>query len=81
VDNTAKPVQIIQKSIKNIKEKSFSFEDIASTLDDYDSFITLKNPKMELLFKNIIAILHFLTKKFIQLDTTDPFSVAKAFSS
>jgi hypothetical protein len=81
MDDNAKPVQIIQKSIKNIKEKPFSFEEIASTLDDEDSFTALKNPKVEFLFKNNIAIPHFLTKAFIKLESTDPFSVAKTFIS
>jgi hypothetical protein len=36
---------------------------------------------MEYLFTNIIAIPHFLTKTFIHLETTDPFSVTKAFTS
>jgi hypothetical protein len=78
--DNAKPVQIIQKSIKNIKEKSFSFEDIASSLTDQDSFNALKNPRSEFLYKNIIAVPHFLTKSFVQLNSYDPFSVAKAFS-
>jgi hypothetical protein len=79
-NNNAKPVEIIQKSIKNIKEKSFPFEDIAGSLTDQDSFIALKNPRSEFLHKNIIAIPHFLIKSFVQLDSHDPFSVAKAFS-
>jgi hypothetical protein len=65
----------------NIKEKSFSFEDIASTLDDEDTFNALKNPKTGYLFKNIIAIPHLLTNTFIHLESTDSFSVAKAFTS
>jgi hypothetical protein len=36
---------------------------------------------VEFLFKNIIAISHFLTKTFIQLESTDPFTVAKVFIS
>jgi hypothetical protein len=61
-EGNAKPVQIVQKSIKNIKEKSFSFEDIAGSLVDQDSFNALKKPKTELLHKNIVAIPHFLSK-------------------
>ncbi len=34
---------------------------------------------MEFIHKNIIHLPNFLTKTFIQLETTDPFTVAKAF--
>jgi len=37
------------------------------------------SPKSEFTPKNIIAIPNFLTQVFIQLESTDPFTVAKAF--
>jgi hypothetical protein len=36
-DPQAKPIQIIEKSIKNIKEKSFSVDDFATSLEDKDA--------------------------------------------
>jgi hypothetical protein len=77
MDCQGKPVHIIHKSIKNVKEKSFLFEDFASTLEDGVAFIALKNPKMHFLHKNIIAIPIFDTV----LHPTGFYrtSVAKAF--
>jgi hypothetical protein len=79
MDSYAKPIQIIQKSVKNIKEKSFSFDDFMESLEDKETFTALKTPKVEFHYKNIIPLPNFLTKTFIHLDSTDPFSVAKAF--
>jgi hypothetical protein len=59
---------------------SFTFEEIANSLVDQDSFIAPKYPKSEFLYKNIIAIPHFLTKSFVQLESSDGYSVAKVFS-
>jgi hypothetical protein len=39
----------------------------------------LKNPKSEFYFCNIIPIPQFLMKNFINLEKTDPYSIAKAF--
>jgi hypothetical protein len=71
-NDNAKPVQIIQKSIKNIKVMSFTFEEIANSLVDQDSFIALKNPKSEFLYKNIIAIPHFLTNRLSSSNPPTP---------
>jgi hypothetical protein len=35
------------KSIKNVKEKSFSFEDFTVSLDNEETFSALKTPKLE----------------------------------
>jgi hypothetical protein len=78
-DSEAKPVQIVQKSIKNMKEKSFPFSDLRANIDNEDQFAQLDVPKVDFLFKNIIPIPNFLTKIFFQLDSTTPISVAKAF--
>jgi hypothetical protein len=78
-DSDAKPIQIVQKSIKDIKTKSHSVEELAIGLQTLDSFEQLKNPKLELHYKNIVPIPHLLTKTFMELPNTDPYSVAKAF--
>jgi hypothetical protein len=79
VESDAKPVQIIQKLVKNIREKSFDWPAFEDSLTDLDSFKKMANPTEEFEFKNIIPIPNFLTKIFIQLSDTDPFDVAKAF--
>jgi hypothetical protein len=66
----------MQKSIKNVKEKSFFFEDFTVSLEDEETFIALKNPKSEFSQKNIIAIPNFLIQAFTQLESTNPFSIA-----
>ncbi len=78
-DNEAKPIQIVQKSIKDVKAKSHSVDEFATGLQTQESFEQLRNPKIELVYKNIVPIPHLLTKTFMDLTETDPFSVAKAF--
>jgi len=78
-DLEAKPVQIIQKSIKNIKEKSFEFDEFLMMKDDQEKFKTLDTPSTDYQFKNILPISNALTKIFVQLNSTSPFEVAKAF--
>jgi len=77
-DSGAKPVQIVQKSIKNIKEKSFSLEDFEEAFEEKTSFKDMKNPEVDFLLKNILPITNALTKIFVTLDSTTPFEVAKA---
>jgi hypothetical protein len=77
-DSEAKVVQIIQKSIKNIKEKSFGFDELRANVGDEERFTELDAPDVDFLFKYIHPIPNFLTKIFIQLDATTPFNVAKA---
>lgn len=79
MDSYAKPIQIIQKLVKNIKEKSFSFDDFTESLENKEPFTALKISKVEFHYKNIIPLPNFLTKTFIHLDSTDPFTIAKAF--
>jgi hypothetical protein len=78
-DAEAKPVLIIQKSIKNIKEKSCSFDDFKGAMENEEEFTGLDVLNSEFQFKNILPIPNFLTKIFIRLDKTSPFQVAKAF--
>jgi hypothetical protein len=48
-------------------------------MDNEDQFAQLDVPEVDFLFKNIIPISNFLTKIFVKLESTTPFSVAKAF--
>jgi len=78
-DFEAKPVQIIQKLIKNIKAKSFGFDEFLEIKDDAEKFLALDNPTEDFQFKNILPITNSLTKIFVQLPSTSPFEVARAF--
>lgn len=69
-DWDAKPVQLAMKSIKNIKEMSYSFDDLVDILTPDD---------LEYLYKNVIPTPNFLTKIFVNLKSTEPLRVAKAF--
>jgi len=78
-DKDAKPVQIVSKSVKNIKEKSFSRDELWDAQADEDAFKKLADPTEDFHFKNILPIPNILTQAFIQLNSTSPFEVAKAF--
>jgi len=78
-DPEAKPIHIAQKLIKNIKEKSFCFDEFAANVDKEEDFTNLDVPNLDFQFKNILPIPIFLTKVFIQLQSTTPYEVAKAF--
>ncbi len=64
-DNDAKPIQLIQKSVKDMKVKSHSFEEFASSIENCASFENMKNPKLDFPYKNILPIPNLLTKTFI----------------
>jgi hypothetical protein len=78
-DHNAKPIQIVQKSIKDVKVKANSYEDFTTGLETIESFEKLKNPKLDFHYKNIVPIPQLLTKTFMNLPNTDPYTVAKAF--
>lgn len=80
-DDDAKPVQIIQKSIKNIKDRALEFQNLKSKLEKKINFARTDGPHVDFNFKNILPIPHMLTKAFVQLDSTSPYAVAKAFMS
>jgi hypothetical protein len=48
LDTDVKPLQIVQKSIRDIKAKSYSSEEFALGLESLESFEQMKNPKVEL---------------------------------
>jgi hypothetical protein len=78
-DSDVKPVQIIQKSIKDVKVKSHSYEEFTSSIENSESFANMKYPKLDFQHKNILPILNLLTKTFMNLPCTDPCKVARAF--
>jgi hypothetical protein len=80
-DDDAKPVQIIQKSIKNIKDRALEFQNLKSKLEKEIDFARTDGPHVDFNFKNILPIPDILTKAFVQLDSTSPYAVAKAFMS
>lgn len=72
-------MQIVGKSVKDIKQKSFSYQDFADNLDSREKFEHLKSPKVEFHYKSIIPIPSFKIKAFINLLSFNPYLVAKAF--
>jgi hypothetical protein len=62
-----------------VRQKSFSIEDFAAGLDSDEEFENMRHPRTEFHYKNIIPIPNFLTKTFMDLPSTDPYTVAKAF--
>jgi hypothetical protein len=78
-DNTTKPIQIVQKPIKDLKFKSRSFKESTTGLDSIEHFQDLKNPTVDFIYKNILLIPNLLMKTFMNLPSTDSYSVAKAF--
>lgn len=79
VEDDAKPIEIISKSIKDIKGKSHSAHEFSLGMNNKDDFNLLRNPKQDYNYKNIIPLPVLLTKVFIDLPSTDPVSVALAF--
>ncbi len=55
-NKSAKPVQIVQRSAKNVKQWSFLDQEFMPDLESIDKFENSKNPKVECHYKNIIHI-------------------------
>lgn len=77
-DKSAKPIQLISKSIKVIKSKTFSIAELIGD-EEMEKFSDSKQAKNEFQFRNIIPIPHILTKAYLALKEVDPHSVAQAF--
>jgi hypothetical protein len=71
-DNDAKPIQLIQKSVKDVKVKSHSFEEFASSIENCASFENMKNPKLDFPYKNILPIPNLLHHHDSQLREQSP---------
>jgi hypothetical protein len=78
-DDLAKPIEIVIKLIKDVKQKSITMEELAVRLESLENFKNLRNAKSDFYYKNIIPIPILLTRTFINLPFTDPYLVAKAF--
>jgi len=81
VDESARPIQLIPKSVKTVKKQTISFDEIVEDNCSMKNSEDGKNKKTEFHWKNIIPIPHFLTKAYLSLEKTDPKSVAEAFFS
>ncbi len=81
MDPQAKPIQIVEKSIRNVKEKSYSIGEFAASLEDESLFMTMKNLKIDFAHKNTVAIPNFLTKAFVSLNNMTHFCVLESFVS
>jgi hypothetical protein len=78
-DHSACPIQIAQKSVKDIKTKSHTMTEFATALETSELFENMKAPKLEFQFKNIIPIPVLLVQTFMSLNNTSLYSVARAF--
>lgn len=78
-DADASPVLISLKSVKEVKGKTFSLDQLAAAADNKDSFMALKSPRMEFYYRNIVPLPRLLTKVFLELQETDPITAALAF--
>jgi len=78
IDNSAKPIQIILKSVKIVKTKTASLSEMIGD-DQVVKIIGGKQSKQEFYYRNIIPIPHFFTKAYLELESFDPQSVAMSF--
>jgi hypothetical protein len=78
-DSEAKLIQIPPKFIKDLKLKTNSTDEFFLSLSSEEEFVTLKTPKTEFIYKNIIPLPNLLTKTFLELDLKDPINVAMNF--
>jgi hypothetical protein len=78
-NDSARPVQIILKSIKTIKTKSFSFKEIIDHEFSIKNFEDPKQKKVDFQGRNMMPIPHVLSKAYLSLEKVDPNSVAQAF--
>jgi hypothetical protein len=78
-EDDATPIKIIEKSIKESKGKTPSISKFEETMDDEQQLRNLKNLKTDYHYMNIIPLPQMLTKAFLELNSTDPLSVARAF--
>ncbi len=78
-NNDATPIQIIEKSIKEVKEKSPLLDQFAAAINNESMLKAIKNQRTEFHYMNIVPLPHLLTTTFLNLESTDPLQVAIAF--
>jgi hypothetical protein len=79
LSNKATPIQIVPKSLKEVKVKGPTPQEIITSLSTTQPFENIKGSSTTFHYKNMIPIPDLLLKTFITLDQTDPKSVAQAF--
>jgi hypothetical protein len=78
-ESNAKPIKILPNFIKDVKVKTYSVDKFIDTLSSEEEFMSLKNPKTDFTYKNIISLPNLLTKTFLGLESKDPITVAMTF--
>jgi hypothetical protein len=73
------PIQIMQKSIKEVKGKSYNFDQLAERLQSKDPLDHDRSAKATFHYPNLLPIPALLMQVFLGLEETDPFNVATAF--
>ena len=73
------PIQIVQNSIKEIKRKSYTFDQFADRFKLKEPLKNDKSAKTDFHNYNILPIPALLTQVFLELENTDPLSVSAAF--
>jgi len=79
VDDSARPIQIILKSIRMAKTKAISLSELIGDNESMKKLDDLKQTKSEFHFMNILPNPNLLTKAYLSLKYFDPQSVAQAF--
>jgi hypothetical protein len=78
LEKTAKPIQLILQSVKIIKAKTDSLEELMSG-DTINDQTKTKSKKVEFNFRNILPIPHVPTKTCLESESHTPQDVAQAF--
>jgi hypothetical protein len=79
LDEYPKPIQILPKFIKDLKLKSHSANEFNTATIDNDGFNSLKKPKIDFIYKNLIPIPNILTNAYLSSKNTDRISIASVF--
>jgi hypothetical protein len=70
-DDKSKPIQILPKYIKDVKQKSHSPDEFALGMTDSNAFWSVCSPKTEFTYKNIVPIPTLLIKAFLKVSKKD----------
>jgi hypothetical protein len=74
-----KPIQILPKYIKDVKQKSHSPDEFAIGMSDKDAFSALRNPKADFIYKNLVPIPILLINAYLDAPLKDPISIGMKF--
>jgi hypothetical protein len=73
------PIQIVPSSIKEVKGKSFTFDQFTNRFKLKEPLKNDKSAKSDFYNYNILPIPALLTQVFLELENKDPLSIATAF--